>query len=208
MTTPYKPYSLLGALMALALLSTPSLSEEQAAVSAVEPEATTAESAEPAAAAAEAPATETSAEAEPAASAEPAPATEQPQAATDYRTWLDKVRSQRKAQREAHAQAMDDARKSRYPGSPWSEDMDKQREAYVDAMRQRAEMQRQALRNHRRWINPRSEYIRDIQEQRRKAMEAQIQAQREYWEQLRQQQAKLWDTNPYGWNNPWYYRGY
>ena len=86
--------------------------------------------------------------------------------------------------------------------------MDKQREAYVDAMRQRAEMQRQALRNHRRWINPRSEYIRDIQEQRRKAMEAQIQAQREYWEQLRQQQAKLWDTNPYGWNNPWYYRGY
>jgi hypothetical protein len=213
MRTRFNPFMLLGTLTVLALLATPALSEQQAGAAAAKPEGSPAPSGavatEPEAPAAESGAADASPAADAAVEPEGATAQAEPEAkgyspTEDYHSWLEQVRAQRKA----YAESREAARRSYYPAPPWSDEMDKQRDAYADAMRERVERQREARRNYRRWVNPRAEYLRDLQEQRRDAREAQLKARREYVDQLRHQQAELWDTNPYGWNNPWYYRGY
>ena len=87
--------------------------------------------------------------------------------------------------------------------------MDKEREAYREAVRNRNAMQQEAMRARRRWINPYGEYVKDMHEMRRSAMQAQAQAEREYWDKAwNQQEQWMLPPAPYGWNNPWYYRGY
>mgnify|MGYP000219928627 FL=1 len=81
-------------------------------------------------------------------------------------------------------------------------------DAYRESMERQAEMYRDSMRARRRWVNPRGEYIRDMQEARRNAMQAQSEAMRQQFEQMRQQQEEWMPATPYGWNNPWYYQGY
>lgn len=90
------------------------------------------------------------------------------------------------------------------------EDLLKERENYREAVKNRHAAQQEAFRAYRRWLNPQGEYLRDLQQRRRDAVQAQIQAEREYWEQIRKQEndPSSWYPPPFGWNNPWYYRGY
>lgn len=90
------------------------------------------------------------------------------------------------------------------------EDLLKERDNYREAVKNRHVAQQEAFRAYRRWFNPQGEYLRDLQQRRRDAVQAQIQAEREYWEQIRKQEndPSSWCPLPFGWNNPWYYRGY
>ena len=198
--------NLLGSLVALTLVSAPVLSEESQGT----PESNVA--AEPGEAVAEdvsAPAAEVPATEAGAITTAPEPV-EEAAPPGDASEWLDSVRKQRKADRDRHDLNVQEARESLHRASPWGEDMEKEREAYREAMRNRAAMQQEAMRARRRWVNPYGEHIKDMHEMRRNAMQAQAQAEREYWDKAwdQQEQWMFPPAPPYGWNNPWYYRGY
>lgn len=75
-----------------------------------------------------------------------------------------------------------------------------------EQMQQRIAQQQQFLRANRWWRNPHGEYLNALHAQRRAAMQKYAQEQRERMEQQRSEQRPI--SPPYGWNNPWYYRGY
>ena len=99
----------------------------------------------------------------------------------DIQNWVDKVRAQRLARMAE----------------------------YREVMQNRAELLEQAQRAHPRSINPHREYLRDMRDARRQLMQSYAENQRQQADLIwKQQEQWMFGHRPYGWNNPWYYRGY
>lgn len=127
-----------------------------------------------------------------------------------HHSWIDEVRAQRQARMAEHREALE-ARRSYH--SPWDqrqyESIEEQREKMREARQTRTELREQAQRAHRRWINPYSEFLKDVHDARRQLIEAQAENERKQMDLLWQQQEHwMYGQMPHGWNNPWYYRGY
>jgi hypothetical protein len=102
--------------------------------------------------------------------------------------WLDAVKAQREAWEQRRQSLKEAADMRRKHLDPWGA-------AQIEAQERSAEMRREQARQHI--------------EQQRKSAEAQLDANRQATENyLQQRQQMLHSYPPYGWNNPWYYRGY
>jgi len=93
-----------------------------------------------------------------------------------------------------------------------------------DAMRKQMEERRAWVQDQARarrwWYDPQGEYLTELSQQRTEALKAQSKALRDQAQQqadaMRRQMDQMREAHehwmlqntPYGWNNPWYYRGF
>ncbi len=140
----------------------------------------------------------------------PAPGGMGRDAPVSYHSWIEKVRAQRKARVEEHRQAVEARRNYLAPWDhPQHESVEMQREKIREAWQMHNERREQAQREYRRWTNPHGEFMKEMQDARRRLVEAEAEQQRMQADLLWQRQQEWMDRQmPPGWNNPWYYRGY
>lgn len=118
-----------------------------------------------------------------------------------YQSYLDAVRAQRQSRRQERAKAIREAAENRRRVmDPWGESRRQE-------MEYRAQRHQENPIDYRRWSNPESEHIKELQEQQHKARKAQVEVQREQYRELEPWLPPPKPTPPH-WDNPWYYQGY
>lgn len=123
--------------------------------------------------------------------------------------YLDAVRAQREALRLQQDQpsGMDGLDQP----LPWAANAEQEWRSRREEVRDRIDRQREEMDAYRRWSNPRAETFRELQKQRREQFQARRQAEYERLEQRRRHHEDgSWRdaAPPFGWDNPWYYRGF